>query len=370
MTRRKTSRYAVRSSGSSSQVLTEVPQKPKLKVGKARPKPTNFTDTSFKSKGRPQVRIFVVYVTRLNLLIGIVLNQQSLSTAAPSTTAQFSHHLSLLTSRSDSQRRDSLSYLTSAIATRPVSTPLQQPVSVILPKLLPLILDGSNGVRAQLLKLFRTLPPDDVDEHLDQLLLYLRAGITHLAADIRSSALDILGWALEIGGQQLVACAGGWVKTLKCLLAMLGWPIEASAAAWSSNKASFGKAGTEGKALVKALNSLAAILTAGLLPPKEDDVKSMEAVGFPLWHVEQHLLPKRTNSLSHLNLFGAPRDEESEVYEDREDRKRIFHPIFQQAIQKGLENAKGEGGEVGRAAAGVRKVVVEGMEDHEETFLS
>ena len=25
-------------------------QKPKLKVGKARPKPTNFTDTSFKSK--------------------------------------------------------------------------------------------------------------------------------------------------------------------------------------------------------------------------------------------------------------------------------------------------------------------------------
>ncbi len=35
----------------SDQVLTEVFQKPKLKVGKARPKPTNFTDTSFKSKG-------------------------------------------------------------------------------------------------------------------------------------------------------------------------------------------------------------------------------------------------------------------------------------------------------------------------------
>ncbi len=31
-------------------------QKPKLKVGKARPKPTNFTDTSFKSRGNKAVR--------------------------------------------------------------------------------------------------------------------------------------------------------------------------------------------------------------------------------------------------------------------------------------------------------------------------
>jgi len=270
-----------------------------------------------------------------------------------------------LSSRSDSQRRDSLSYLATAIATRPVNAPLQQPASVILPKLLPLILDGSNSVRAQLLKLLRTLPSHDVEEHIDQLLLYLRAGTTHLAADIRSSALDILGWALESAGQELVSCAGGWVKTLKCLLAMLGWQNEASAAAWSSSKASFGKAGTEGKALVKGLNTLAAILTAGLLSPKEDDLKSLEVVGFPLWHVEQHLLSKRSSCLAHLNLFGAPRDEESEVYEDREDRQGIFHLRFQQAVGKGLENAKGEGGEVGRAAAGVRKVMVEGMKDYE-----
>lgn len=301
----------------------------------------------------------------LNFALGIALNQQSLSTTAPSTTAQFSHHLSLLTSRSDSQRKDSLSYLATAIATRPVNTPLQQPVSVILPKLLPLILDGSNGVRAQLLRLLRTLPSRDIEEYIEQLLLYLRAGITHLAADIRSSALDILGWALDIGGQQLVSCAGGWVKTLKCLLTMLGWPNEALAAAWSSNKASFGKAGTEGKILVKGLNSLATILAAGLMSPVEDGVKDLRALRFPMWHVEQHLLPKRSSCLAHLNLFGPPRDEESEIYEDREDRQKIFHRIFQQAIERGLESAKGEGGEVGRAAAGARKIVVEGMKDHE-----
>ena len=298
--------------------------------------------------------------------IGIILNQQSLSTTAPSSTAQFSHHLSLLTSRSDSQRKDSLSYLTTAIATRSVDNPFQQPLGIILPKLLPLILDGSNGVRTQLLRLLRTLPPNDVEDHIDQLLLYLRAGITHLAADIRSSALDILGWALEIGGQRLVSCAGGWAKTLKCLLAMLGWPIEASAVAWSSNKASFGKSGTEGKALVKGLNRLAAILTAGLISSTEEDVEGSGGWGFPLWHVERHLLSTRTSGLSHLNLFGPPRDEESEAYEDREDRQRIFHMRFQQAIEKGLEDARGEGGEVGRAAAGVWKIVVEGMKDYED----
>ena len=155
------------------------------------------------------------------------------------------------------------------------------------------------------------------------------------------------------------------MKTLKCLLAILGWPNEASAAAWSSSKPSFGRAGTEGKALVKGLNTLAAILAAGLLLPLQTEVKKLGAVEFPLLHVEQHLLPKRSSCLAHLNLFGAPRDEESEVYEDRGDRQRIFHIMFQDAIEKGLNNAKREGGEIGRSAASVRKIIVEGMEHYE-----
>ena len=31
--------------------VTDNAQKPKFKVGKAKPKPSNFTDTSFKAKG-------------------------------------------------------------------------------------------------------------------------------------------------------------------------------------------------------------------------------------------------------------------------------------------------------------------------------
>lgn len=300
-----------------------------------------------------------------NRATAIVVNQQSLTTAAPSLSSQFSHHLSLLTSRSDSQRRDSLSYLTTAVAARPVHAPLQQPVSVILPSLLPLLLDGNNIVRGQLLKLLRSLPPNDVEDHVGQLLLYIRAGMTHLAADIRSSSVDVLGWILEVSGLELVSCAGGWVKTLKCFLAMLGWPNDTTAGAWSTTKASFGKSGSEGKVLVKNLNTLALFLRAGLIPVDESQYPVLVS-RFPLWRVQYQLLPKRSMNYAHLNLFGAPRDEEGEVYEDREARQRIFHARFQRAIVTALEAAKKEGGEVGRAAAGVRKVLVEGMYGFEQ----
>ena len=293
-----------------------------------------------------------------------MVNQQSLTTTAPSLSSQFSHHLSLLASRSDSQRRDSLSFLTTAVAARPANAPLQQPVSVLLPSLLPLLLDGNNNVRSQLLKLLRSLPPNDVEDHVSQLLLYIRAGMTHLAADIRSSSMDVLGWVLDIAGLELVSCAGGWVKTLKCFLAMLGWPNAVTAAVWSTSKASFGKGGSEGKVLVKYLNTLASFLRAGLVPVDESQVPAL-VTRFPLWHVQHQLLPKRSSCYAHLNLFGPPRDEESEVYEDREARQRIFHVRFQRAIETALEAAKREGGEVGRAAAGVRKVLVEGMDGFE-----
>ncbi|KAL8773487.1 MAG: hypothetical protein Q9209_001591 [Squamulea sp. 1 TL-2023] len=322
-------------------------QKPKLKVGKARPKPANFTDTSFKSKA-------------------IVLNQQSITTTAPSSTSQFSHHVSLLTSRTDSQRRDSLSYLTTAIAKRPTNAPLQQPVSVLLPKLLTLTLDISNGVRAQLLKLLRALPPNDVEDHIGQIVLWIRAGITNLAADIRSSTMDLLAWALECAGNALVSCAGGWVKTLKALIIMQGWPLESTKQAWSSTKTTFGKPGSDSKVLAKSLNTMASFLEAGLHEHPYHEEGQSTSWGWPLNNVEQHMISQRSNCFAYLNLFGPPPDEESQIYEDRGDRQRVFHNKFRKALERGLEAVKQEGGEVGRAAAGVQKVMSHGMKDYDE----
>ena len=74
------------------------------------------------------------------------------------------------------------------------------------------------------------------------------------------------------------------------------------------------------------------------------------------------MLPTRSNAFAHLNLFGPPRDEESEMYVNREERQRIFQKGFHATVSRGIEAAKREGGEVGRAAARVAKTLAEGME--------
>ncbi|KAH7075763.1 Rix1 complex component [Paraphoma chrysanthemicola] len=315
-------------------------QKVKLKVGKTRPKAANGTDTSFKAKS-------------------VALKQQSLSTAAPTLEAQCAHHLGLLNHKSDAQRRESLAYLTTAITNTPPTAPLPQPSSVIIPAAQRLILDGSNSVRQQLLKLLQSLPQLDIASHVDQLLLHTRAAMTHLANEIRIFGLDVLDWLLGVAGDEVVSCAGGWVKMLKCFLSLLGWQSEATSK-WSASK-SYGK--TDSKIQARQMNALTAFIRTGLCHAPMITPTVVSGAGFPLWQTEHHLLSGRSNAYAHLNLFGATRDEEAEMYEDREDRQRVFHDRAEEAVVTGLEQATKGGGELGRAAAQLRKVIREGMVD-------
>jgi pre-rRNA-processing protein IPI1 len=297
-----------------------------------------------------------------DMTVAIALKQQSLSTTAPTVEAQCAHHLGLLNHKSDTQRRDSLAYLTTVMSTHPPDSPLPQPTSVIISAVQRLVLDGSNSVRQQLLKLLQSLPKNDIAGHTDQLLLHTRAGMTHLATDIRIFALEVMEWLLGVAGVEVVSCAGGWVKTLKCFLSLLSWQNESSGK-WSSSK-SFGKGAGDSKVLVKQMNALAAFLRVGLLVPRQTAATNTSgSIAFPLWQTEHHIVSERSNVYAHLNLFGAPRDDEAEMYEDREDRQRIFRDRAEAAIVAGLEQATKGGGEMGRAAAQLRKIVKEGMTD-------
>jgi pre-rRNA-processing protein IPI1 len=294
------------------------------------------------------------------LIAAIVLNQQSLHISVPSTLSQFGHHLSLLSSRSDSQRRDSLAYLTSFVTSRPVDLTLPQPLSTILPKIFPLILDGSGSVRQQSLKLLRALPRNEMSDHIPEILPYVRAGMTHLAADIRLFSIEVLAWLTDIAADEVVSCPGGWVKTLNCFLAVLGWHTQDSAK-WSSNRVSFGKAGGEDKAQTRNMQVLADFLRAGIctsdtfLSPTDADGQSRSE--FSLWHTEYHQLPKRSNAYGYLNLFGPQKDDDVDMLEDREDRIRVFKERFAAGIQTGLASARKDGGEIGRAAGLVTKAL-------------
>jgi pre-rRNA-processing protein IPI1 len=252
-----------------------------------------------------------------------------------------------------------LAYLTTFTTSRPIGSPLPQPLSTLLPKLCPLILDGSSNVRTQLLKLFRSLPASEIEDHVTDVLPYVRAGMTHLGAEIRLFAIDVLCWLLEDARSEVVSCAGGWHKTLSCFLTVLGWSTQ-DTMKWSSSRASFGKAGSEGRPMAKILHALAEFVRAGMGDQSADASHERDAdlQGAPLlWYSNQHQLPQRSNAFGYLNLFGLPQDEAVEMLEYCEDRRRVFDNSFRGPIEAGLEAARKEGGEVGRAAVSLTKAL-------------
>ena len=230
---------------------------------------------------------------------------------------------------------------------------------MILAKAQPLILDGSTQVRQQLLKLLKCLPAHELGP-IDQLLLYVRAGMAHLSSDIRISSLDVLDWMLDTNGPAVVSYAGGWIKTLRTFQNLLSWqsPSNSNGAhansKWSSTRSTSNLGGS--KLLVHQLTTLSRFLTVGLIKPSvelERKAASERAVElYPFWHTDSHMLPKKSRPFGYLNLFGAARDVESEVYEDAEQRAEVFVELGLDAtFSRGVKEAKKEAGEVGRAAA-------------------
>ncbi|KAF2403233.1 hypothetical protein EJ06DRAFT_323812 [Trichodelitschia bisporula] len=318
-------------------------QKTKLKVGKVKPKPANFTDTSFKARS-------------------VAILHQSLSSSAPSIVSQFQHHLNLLSHKSDSQRRESLAYLTAALHGHvpPV------PVSLILPKIQPLIRDPSAAVRSQLLKFLSALPPADITPHAEPFLLHVRAGMTHLSAAIRLSSLDILEWLLNTAGSAVVSCPGGWLKTLRCFFGLLAWEDASVAApqAWKATAATAGKNDADLKLLARQLQVLTALLECGLREPvaAPDAARAAAlrlALDFPLCDAAAHgLRGHASNPFAYLNIFGAAHDDESRECSTVDERRDVFSDQgLLRAARAGLERVKREGGGVGRAAIGVEKAL-------------
>lgn len=283
-------------------------------------------------------------------------------------------------SRSENQRRDALAFLTGQLSARPPNNPVGTPG--VVARLLPLVSDTCSGVRIQLLKLLQVLPRPDVALQAEKILMYVRAGMTHLSADVRNDSLGVMEWLLDTAGDEVVSCAGGWMKTLNVFAAMLGWSSIAAVAAaaasagttapsvskatstttkgWTSApKSTFGAA-KGGQSYARQLLALAKFLEIGLRP----EVLSTSAGPRAYWD-SLYRLPRSSNPFGHLNLFGAPRDVDGEMYADREDRQRVFSARWQAVVARGLEEARKEGGAVGRAAAVLDQTVKDGMEGYD-----
>ena len=200
--------------------------------------------------------------------------------------------------------------------------------------------------------------------------------MAHLSTDIRVSNLDMLAWLLNNAfiGPELVSCAGGWVKTLKIFVTILGWTVVPSGngdqeegekrGGWTDRSSGIkGGGGNRGPIDAKILTVLAAFLRCGLLPPIKPQSKGEVEEGewpFPLRNTRAHMISTVPNPFAHLNLFGEPRDEEGEMYVDETDRRRVFRKLgYEDAIRQGVEGMRKDGGETGRAAGIVAKVLKE-----------
>ncbi|KAK4187317.1 DEAD/DEAH box RNA helicase [Podospora australis] len=315
-------------------------QKAKLKVGKAKAKAANFTDTSFKSKS-------------------IVVNQQTLVSDGLDSAEQFKQNLaSCISAKSDHQRREAVAYITNQISLNPPNNPVG--TSGVLTKLLPLMSDTAGPVRAQLLKLFRALPASEVGPEVEKILMYIRGGMTHLSTDIRSDTLNVLDWLLEVAGEEAVSCPGGWLKTLNSFSSMLGWNPSVGSAMTSKGwtnapKATLGtEKGPESRA--RQLESLARFLQAGFRAEAPVEPNPSE-----YWD-NIYRLPSTPNPFAYLNLFGVPRDEDNEMYQDRSSRQRVFDAKWRPAITSGMDGSRKEGGTVGRAAAALGRALSTGLD--------
>ncbi|GAM89616.1 hypothetical protein ANO11243_076550 [Dothideomycetidae sp. 11243] len=318
-------------------------KKAKLKVGKTKPKAGNATDTSFRARA-------------------IVVGQQSLTADAPSATSQFSHSLSLLTSKSDSQRRDALASLTNAL-TAATATATAQPAVTIILKCRPLLIDASRSVRSGALNLLRALPPSEVEAHASDILIYAHIGLTHMAADIRAAALDTLEWLLGTAGEGTVSCTGGWTGSLRRLTSVLGWTTVAAAAdnkikGWTT--AARTKI-DDVKLRSRQIGALALLLDAGLQTDRRETqaLNPAQACCFPLWDLSAHRMPTKPDPYAYLGLFAEPVNATPiEATQDAQNsRAEALKTRFEEGIQRGVAEARKEGGEIGRAARSVERAL-------------
>lgn len=252
-----------------------------------------------------------------------------------------------------------MQYLVTRISSAPVDT-FGLPVAILLPKLIPLVLDGSTAVRAQLLKLLRLLPSQDVADRAESVMLYIRAGMTHLAIEIRADALNVLEWLLDIAGDAVVNCPGGWVKTLNSFMSMIGWTTSKSTSKWSSeSKVTFSNKAN--KLFSRQLTVLTKLLKAGLEEHLVVERKSLQQV---IFDPDQYRIPIVSDPFGYLNLFGAPRDQDGTAYMDVDSRRRIFHQRYLETVESGAEIARKAGGENGRVGSTLAKTIQDGMADY------
>lgn len=188
--------------------------------------------------------------------------------------------------------------------------------------------------------------------------------MTSLSPEIRMDTVEVLSWLLDTAGRELVTFSGGWSKILKCFLALFGWD-QAGMAGCGPSKANTGHRAFGDKGMARQLQVFSQFIRSGLTASTAKGQLTTESE-FPLWHRSHHVLPEQSHCFGHLDLFGTYQDGDFDICESRADRHRLLLP-YQPVLIQGLDNARREGGELGRIAAIVKKIIQDSIASYSES---
>lgn len=157
-------------------------------------------------------------------------------------------------------------------------------------------------------------------------------------------------------------------------MALFGWEQKGKNQNWTSEGLGVGlirDKDDDGDRDVKSqLVVFGKFLRTGLGSDEDDGDKDYEAKRdrdreHMLVDAGSHGLPEMSNPYGYLNLFGEVKEGdhgEEGRFEDREERRNWLGTNYEGLVRQSLEDAKSHGGQAGRAAGVVLKVLASGFE--------
>lgn len=246
-------------------------QKKKLKVGKAKPKASNVTDTSFVAK-------------TISIRSQHLVHDDDLSKRLP----LLKHHNSTV-------RKETLQTFQKMIP-KIIKTRIMTP---LLNQSIPLVCDDSRQARACLMELIEEIGSHDAQVlrlHSKVFVLYLNMAMTHIMPSIQADSTKFLKILLKFCGPEI--CSQSFTKVLAGLFSILGWGR--SSKNQGANVVHNSK--RDSKQTATHLEALSELIKHGCT----DEVANADAgsgADSSSLQINQYLIPDCPQPYEHLKLF-------------------------------------------------------------------
>ncbi|CCF58081.1 hypothetical protein KAFR_0D04330 [Kazachstania africana CBS 2517] len=314
--------------------------KKKLKVGKTAPKASNITDTSFVAR---TISIRNQHLEHDNDLM---------------------KRLSLLKHHNATVRRETLQIYQKAIP-RIINTRIMAP---LLYHAIPLIVDQDKDVRDGLLLLIEeigNIDPKILVLQCNVFILYFNMAMTHIVPRIQAASTRFLICLMKYCSDEIVRQA--WLKLLGSVLSVLGWGTMGS----NQSAGAVQRKKRDSKNTKVHLDALFQLIEKGCKDPHEiideDDANKKEDRT-----TNPHLIPDMPQPYGYLKLFtrqlktadnsssaNGVSSQTSLANQDLDTRQHVFKTEYLDKIQKQLAQLIKEGGECGKSANSINKLLEE-----------